>query len=74
MASSLGIDYPKASASGDGRRKRMTEEEILEAMADVRDEKGYGGLAANNPSGASPKSNGSRQQEDATEIQKSKHH
>lgn len=74
LASSLGIDYPKASASGDGRRKRMTEEEILEAMADVRDEKGYGGLAANNPSGASPKSNGSRQQEDATEIQKSKHH
>lgn len=74
LASSLGIDYPKASASGDGRRKRMTEEEILEAMADVRDEKGYGGLAANNPTGTSPKPNGSRQQEDATEIQKSKHH
>ena len=74
LASSLGIDYPKASASGDGRRKRMTEEEILEAMADVRDEKGYGGLAANNPTGTSTKPNGSRQQEDATEIQKSKHH
>lgn len=74
LASSLGIEYPKASASGDGRRKRMTEEEILEAMADVRDEKGYGGLAANNPTGTSPKPNGSRQQEDATEIQKSKHH
>lgn len=74
LASSFGIDYPKASASGDGRRKRMTEEEILEAMADVRDEKGYGGLAANNPTGTSPKSNGSRQQEDAAEIQKSKHH
>lgn len=74
LASSLGIEYPKASASSDGRRKRMTEEEILEAMADVRDEKGYGGLAANNPTGTSPKPNGSRQQEDATEIQKSKHH
>lgn len=74
LASSLGIEYPKASASGDGHRKRMTEEEILEAMADVRDEKGYGGLAANNPTGTSPKPNGSRQQEDATEIQKSKHH
>lgn len=74
LASSLGIEYPKASVSGDGRRKRMTEEEILEAMADVRDEKGYGGLAANNPTGTSPKPNGSRQQEDATEIQKSKHH
>lgn len=73
LASSLGIEYPKASVSGDGRRKRMTEEEILEAMADVRDEKGYGGLAANNPTGTSPKPNGSRQQEDATEIQKSKH-
>lgn len=74
LASSLGIEYPKASAASDGRRKRMTEEEILEAMADVRDEKGYGGLAANNPTGTSPKPNGSRQQEDATEIQKSKHH
>ena len=74
LASSLGIEYPKASAVSDGRRKRMTEEEILEAMADVRDEKGYGGLAANNLTGTSPKPNGSRQQEDATEIQKSKHH
>lgn len=74
LANSLGIEYPKVSAASDGRRKRMTEEEILEAMADVRDEKGYGGLAANNPTGTSPKPNGSHQQEDATEIQKSKHH
>lgn len=74
LANSLGIEYPKTSSAGDGRRKKMTEEEILEAMADVRDEKGYGGLAANNPTGTSPKSNSSRQQEDAAEIQKSKHH
>lgn len=74
LASSLGIEYPKASAASDSRRKRMTEEEILEAMADARDEKGYGGLAANNPTGNFPKSNSSHQQEDATEIQKSKHH
>lgn len=74
LASSLGIEYPKASAASNGRRKRMTEEEILEAMADMRDEKGYGGLAANNPTGNSPKSSSSHQQEDATEIQQSKHH
>lgn len=74
LANSLGIEYPKASASGDGRRKRLTEEEILEAMADVRDEKGHGGLAANNPTGTSSKSGNSLHQEDAAEIQKSKHH
>ena len=40
LANSLGIEYPKTSTAGDGRRKRMTEDEILEAMADIRDEKG----------------------------------
>ena len=52
----------------------MTEEEILEAMADIRDEKGFGGLAANNPTNSTTKSNSGQQQEDAAEIQKSKHH
>lgn len=74
LACSLGIEYPKASSAGDGRRKKMTEDEILEAMADIRDEKGYGGLAANNPTGTSTNSGNSHQQEDAIEIQKSKHH
>lgn len=74
LANSLGIEYPRASSAGDGRRKRLTEEEILEAMADVRDEMGHGGLAANNPTGTSPKSGNSGHQEDAAEIQKSKHH
>lgn len=74
LANSLGIEYPKASAAGDGRRKKLTEEETLEAMADIRDEKGYGGLAANNPTGTSSKSGNSHQQEDANEIQKTKHH
>ena len=74
LASSLGIEYPKTSTAGDGRRKRMTEEEILNAMADIRDEKGYGGLAANNPTGTSSNSGSSQHQEDAAEIQKSKHH
>lgn len=74
LASSLGIEYPKSSATGDGRRKKMTEEEILDAMADVRDEKGYGGLAANNPTSTSSNSGNSQHQEDATEIQKTKHH
>ena len=74
LASSLGIEYPKTSATGDGRRKKMTEEEILDAMADVRDEKGYGGLAANNPTSTSSNSGNSQHQEDATEIQKTKHH
>ena len=74
LASSLGIEYPKTSTAGDGRRKRMTEEEILNAMADIRDEKGYGGLAANNPTGTSSNSGNSQHQEDAAEIQKSKHH
>lgn len=74
LASSLGIEYPKPSAAGDGRRKKMTEEEILEAMADIRDEKGFGGLAANNPTSSSSKPNTGQQQEDATEIQKTKHH
>lgn len=74
LASSLGIEYPKSSATGDGRRKKMTEEEILDAMADVRDAKGYGGLAANNPTGTSSNSGNSQHQEDATEIQKTKHH
>lgn len=73
LASSLGIKYPKASTAGDGRRKKMTEEEILDAMADIRDEKGYGGLAANNSKGASSNSGNSHQQEDANEIQKTKH-
>lgn len=74
LANSLGIEYPKPSAAGDGRRKKMTEEEILEAMADMRDEKGFGGLAANNPTSSSPKTGSGNQQEDAAEIQKSKHH
>lgn len=73
LANSLGIEYPRASTAGDGRRKKMTEEEILEAMADIRDEKGYGGLAANNPTGTSSNTGNPHQQEDATEIQKSKH-
>lgn len=74
LANSLGIEYPKASAAGGGRRKKLTEEETLEAMADIRDEKGYGGLAANNPTGTSSNSGNSHQQEDANEIQKTKHH
>lgn len=74
LANSLGIEYPKPSTAGDGRRKKMTEEEILEAMADIRDEKGFGGLAANNPTNPTTKSNSGQQQEDAAEIQKSKHH
>lgn len=74
LANSLGIEYPKPSTAGDGRRKKMTEEEILEAMADIRDEKGFGGLAANNPTNSTTKSNSGQQQEDAAEIQKSKHH
>lgn len=74
LANSLGIEYPKTSTAGDGRRKKMTEEEILEAMADIRDEKGFGGLAANNPTNSTTKSNSGQQQEDAVEIQKSKHH
>lgn len=73
LANSLGIEYPRASTAGDGHRKKMTEEEILEAMADIRDEKGYGGLAANNPSGASDDSKKPHQQENGVEIQKSKH-
>lgn len=73
LANSLGIEYPKASTAGDGRRKKMTEEEIIEAMADIRDEKGYGGLAANNPTDTSSNTGNPHQQEDATEIQKSKH-
>lgn len=74
LANSLGIEYPKVSSAGDGRRKKMTEEEILDAMVDIRDEKGYGGLAANNPTGTSTSSGNSHQQEDANEIQKTKHH
>lgn len=74
LAYSLGIEYPKPSTAGDGRRKKMTEEEILEAMADIRDEKGFGGLAANNPTNSTTKPNSEQQQEDAAEIQKSKHH
>lgn len=74
LANSLGIEYPKPSTTGDGRRKKMTEEEILEAMADIRDEKGFGGLAANNPTNSTTKPNSGQQQEDAAEIQKSKHH
>lgn len=74
LANSLGIEYPKPSTVGDSRRKKMTEEEILEAMADIRDEKGFGGLAMNNPTNSTTKSNSGQQQEDAAEIQKSKHH
>lgn len=74
LANSLGIEYPKPSTAGDGRRKKMTEEEILEAMADIRNEKGFGGLAANNPTNSTTKPNSGQQQEDAAEIQKSKHH
>lgn len=74
LANSLGIEYPKTSKAGDGRRKRMTEDEILEAMADIRDEKGHGGLAAKNPTGNPSKPASSYQQENAAEIQKSKHH
>ena len=54
--------------------RKMTEEEILDAMADVRVANGYGGLAANNPTGTSSNSGNSQHQEDATEIQKTKHH
>lgn len=72
LANSLGIEYPKASTASNGRRKKMTEEEILEAMADIRDEKGYGGLAASNPTGSSSNTGNSHQQENVTEIQKSK--
>lgn len=74
LANSLGIEYPKPSTAGNGHRKKMTEEEILEAMADIRDEKGFGGLAANNPTNSTTKPNSGQQQEDAAEIQKSKHH
>jgi len=74
LANSLGIEYPKHTTAGDSRRKKMTEEEILEAMADIRDEKGFGGLAANNPTNSTTKSNSGQQQEDAAEIQKSKQH
>lgn len=74
LANSLGIEYPKHTTARDSRRKKMTEEEILEAMADIRDEKGFGGLAANNPTNSTTKSNSGQQQEDAAEIQKSKHH
>ncbi|MDB1910988.1 relaxase/mobilization nuclease domain-containing protein [Collinsella aerofaciens] len=74
LANSLGIEYPKPSTVRDSRRKKMTEEEILEAMADIRDEKGFGGLAANNPTNSTTKSNSGQQQEEAAEIQKSKHH
>lgn len=74
LANSLGIEYPKPSAAGDGRRKRMTEEEILDAMEDIRDEKGYGGLAANNLTIPVQKSNTANQQEGAVVIQQSKHH
>lgn len=72
LANSLGIEYPKASTASNGRRKKMTEEEILEAMADIRDEKGYGGLATSNPTGSSSNTGNSHQQENVTEIQKSK--
>lgn len=72
LANSLGIEYPKASTASNGRRKKMTEEEILEAMADIRDEKGYGGLAASNPTGSSSNTGNPHQQENVTEIQKSK--
>lgn len=74
LANSLGIEYPKPSAAGDGRRKRMTEEEILDAMEDIRDEKGYGGLAANNLTIPVQRSNTANQQEGAVVIQQSKHH
>lgn len=50
----------------------MTEDEVLEAMADIRDELGYGGLAANNPTGTSSNTGNSHRQEDAAEIQKSR--
>lgn len=74
LANSLGIEYPKASTAGDGRRKKMTEEEILDAMEDVRDEKGYGGLAVNNSSVPAQKTNTASPQESAVVIQRSKHH
>lgn len=72
LADSLGIEYPKASSIGDRCRKKMTEDEVLEAMADIRDELGYGGLAANNPTGTSSNTGNSHRQEDAAEIQKSR--
>lgn len=74
LANSLGIDYPKTSASGDGRRKKMTEEQILDAMADIRDEKGYGGLAANNQTTTSTKTSQGKPQEGGMEIQQTKQH
>lgn len=72
LADSLGIEYPKASSIGDRCRKKMTEDEVLEDMADIRDELGYGGLAANNPTGTSLNTGNSHRQEDAAEIQKSR--
>lgn len=72
LADSLGIEYPKASSIGDRCRKKMTEDEVLEDMADIRDELGYGGLAANNPTGISLNTGNSHRQEDAAEIQKSR--
>lgn len=72
LADSLGIEYPKASSIGDRCRKKMTEDEVLEDMADIRDELGYGGLAANNQTGTSLNTGNSHRQEDAAEIQKSR--
>lgn len=72
LADSLGIEYPKASSIGDRCRKKMTGDEVLEDMADIRDELGYGGLAANNPTGTSLNTGNSHRQEDAAEIQKSR--
>ena len=46
LAKTLGVEVPKPAP----RRKPRTTEEILEAMADYRDEMGYGGLAAGSTS------------------------
>mgnify|MGYP002517827787 CR=1 FL=1 len=48
LASSLGIEYPKSSSSGRPRKRKLTEQEQLERMADIRAGKGWGGLEAAN--------------------------
>lgn len=49
LAKTLGVEVPKPEPC----RKPRTTEEILEAMADYRDEMGYGGLAAGSTSNPS---------------------
>lgn len=75
LASSLGIEYPKTTSGTSPTRRPKTEDEILEAMADARDEQGFGGLAANNPPAASNPSGSTRgSSEPGTEIHIDKSH